>query len=345
MSKIKRKQKDFVLRRQQYRRVKEVLHNTFFNTIRNDSNIRFISQEKSFNLYSKEVSNGQNNQLTENTNETYFDNLDLGNTCLNNEYNFLHTSSEDLNSSSEIENENENNVSQKLREWAVKYNISRSFLTDLLHILVPYHPFLPVDSRTLLETPTSSPNVIKLDTGDFYYFGLEYALIHCLSTYKVKHALKDSEKLKIGFNIDGIPLFKSSKLQLWPILDVIKNFPGVPPFAISVFRGTTKPKPLDRFLNDFIVELNQMLIHGFCFGKDHFFIEIHSFVCDAPVRAFLKCTKQHTGYSSCDKCVEPGKYYKNKVVLKALKRTNESFRGHADDGHHLNQTSLLRLPI
>lgn len=198
-----------------------------------------------------------------------------------------------------------------------------------------------------METPISNPNIIKLDTGEFYYFGLEYALVHCL-TYKMKHALKDNEKLKIGFNIDGIPLFKSSKLQLWPILGVIKNFAGVPPFAISVFCGTAKPKPLDRFLNDFIVELNQLLTYGFHSGKDHFFIEIHSFVCDAPARAFLKCIKQHTGYSSCDKCIEPGEYYKNKVVfpnLRALKRTDESFRRHIDDDHHTDQTPLLQLPI
>jgi len=176
---------------------------------------------------------------------------------------------------------------------------------------------------------------------------LEYALIHCL-TYKIRHTLKDEEKLKISFNIDGIPLFKSSKLQLLPILGVIKNFPGMSPFAISVFCWTAKPKPLDRFLNDFIVELNHLVTHRFRSGKDHFFIEIHSFVCDAPARAFLKCIKQHTGYSSCDKCTEPGKYYKNKIVftnLRALKRTNKSFREHTDDDHHINQTPLLCLPI
>lgn len=305
--------------------------------------VSLLKKNLSIYMYSNLAENSQNNQLTE-TNETYFNNLDLGNTYLNNEYNefdFLHTSNEDLNSS-EIENENEN-VLQKLREWAVKHNISRSSLTDLLHILVPYHPSLPVDSRTLLDTPTSSPNIIKLDTGNFYYFGLEYALIQCLC--KIRHTLKDGEKLKIGFNIDGIPLFKSSKLQLWPILGVVKNFPDITPFAISIFCGIAKPKPLDRFLNDFIVELNKLLIHGFRSGNSQFFIEIHSFICDAPARAFLKCIKQHTGYSSCNKCIEPGKYYKNKVVfpnLKTPRRTNESFRGHTDDDYHTSETPLLR---
>lgn len=46
--------------------------------------------------------------------------------------------------------------------------------------------------------------------------------------------------------------------------------------------------------------------------------------------------------------IEPGKYYKNKVVfpnLRALKRTNESFRGLTEDDYHTSQTPLLRLPI
>lgn len=71
MSKIRRKRKDFVLRRQQYRRVAEALHNACFNTIRNDSNIP-TSQEESFNLYNDltEISNSQDNQFApENTND------------------------------------------------------------------------------------------------------------------------------------------------------------------------------------------------------------------------------------------------------------------------------------
>lgn len=200
-----------------------------------------------------------------------------------------------------------------------------------------------MNSRTLLETPTSSPNTIRLSTGEFYYFSLEYALIHCL-TCKIKHALKDGEKLKISFNIDGLSLFKSTKLQLWPILGVIKNFPGMPPFAISVFCGAANQNHLIVFLNDFIVELNQLLTHGFHFGKNHFFIEIHSFVCDAPAKAFLKCIKQHIQVTHPVISVEPGKYYKNKVVfpnLQALKCTNKLFRGHIEDDHHTNQTPLF----
>lgn len=83
--------------------------------------------------------------------------------------------------------------------------------------------------------------------------------------------------MTLAFNIDGIPLFKSSKVQLWSILGMIKNI-LLPPFTISIFCGTEKPKPLNKFLDDFIVELDKLVIHGFKFKDNHFFIEIHSFI-------------------------------------------------------------------
>lgn len=297
-----------------------------------------------YNSNTAESSTSHNNLVNENTTNIYFNNLDLQSNY-SHEYNISSISS-DNSSSIILQDDDENCILQELRTWALKYNVSRSSLNNLLRILAQYHPSLPIDGRVLLKTPRATPNIIKLDTGDFYYFGLEYALIHCLTSQSIN--LKVGETLKISFNVDGIPLFKSSKLQLWPILGMIKNITGIPPFTISVFCGTAKPKPLDQFLNEFIVELNALLTHGFTFKEHMYFIEIHSFICDAPARAFLKCTKQHTGYSSCDKCTEPGEYYKHKIVFPnftAAKRTNNSFRRNIDDDHHIGTTPLLSLPI
>lgn len=71
-------------------------------------------------------------------------------------------------------------------------------------------------------------------------------------------------------------------------------------------------------------------------------------MCDAPARSFLKGTKAHTGYSSCDRCVVRREYYKNKVVFNSLvsqKRTDESFRQEIDEDHHVSHTPLSELPI
>lgn len=186
-----------------------------------------------------------------------------------------------------------------------------------------------------------------METGEFCYFGLNVALENVLSQQYAKSYLKSTEVLQLSFNMNDIPLFKSNKLQLWPILRRIKNWRCIP-FVISLFCGTSKPKPLDLFLTNFINESNELLKNGFNFNENIFKIEIHSFVCDAHARAFLKCTKTHSGYSSCDKSIEVGEYYKNKVIFlseTAQKRTNESFRQQIDEDHHFSRSRLLDLPI
>lgn len=83
------------------------------------------------------------------------------------------------------------------------------------------------------------------------------------------------------------------------------------------------------------------------FNGKTYFIEIHSFVCDAPAKAYVKRIKSPGGYS-CDKCTEIGEYVNGRVVLKGLaseKRTDESFRSQLNEDHHLDISPLLQLPI
>ncbi|KAJ8940896.1 hypothetical protein NQ318_004595 [Aromia moschata] len=56
----------------------------------------------------------------------------------------------------------------------------------------------------------------------------------------------------------------------------------------------------------------------------------------------------HGGYSSCDKCTEPGEYYDGRVILKKIsssKRTDTSFRLQQDEEHHLGISPLTRLNV
>ncbi|XP_063931836.1 uncharacterized protein LOC135143826 [Zophobas morio] len=120
------------------------------------------------------------------------------------------------------------------------------------------------------------------------------------------------------------------------------------PFIIGIFCGTSKPKPLPNYLSDFVTELKELLVNGFEYNNRKYAVEIHSFVCDSPAKAFIKCVKSHGGYSSCDKCHDPGEYYCGRVTLKnifAPKRTDRSFRLQLDEEHHVGETPLLVLPI
>lgn len=56
--------------------------------------------------------------------------------------------------------------STKLRKWAVKNNITRNALTELLKILISFGlTWLPSDSRTLLETPQST-QLVNVANGE-----------------------------------------------------------------------------------------------------------------------------------------------------------------------------------
>lgn len=233
------------------------------------------------------------------------------------------------------------NLSEELRNWATTKHVSHSALSSLLHVLSPYHPQLPLDSRTLLKTPKYL-NIKKLDNGEYCYIGLlcnlKHKLIRCLYPYS---------KFKISFNVDGLPLYNSSNIQLWPILGTIKNYP-CDPFAIGIFCGSSKPAPLSSFLEEFINELCDLLKNGFEFQNKMYEVEVHSFVCDAPARAFLKCIKNHNGYSACEKCVEPGEYINGRVILKnisAPERTDELFLLQSDEDHHTGVSPLVKISV
>ncbi|KAF2891424.1 hypothetical protein ILUMI_14749 [Ignelater luminosus] len=224
--------------------------------------------------------------------------------------------------------------------WAIKGNVSHTNLTNLLHILHTYHPELPLDSRTLLDTSFNIKHV-SLETGGFVYFGIKYCLRNLVSKYNAFSGVLD-----ITFNIDGLPLFNSRNVQLWPIWGKVANFES--PFVVAVFCGGAKPSPLTSYLSDFIQELKHLLKNGLLFSEKTYSISIHSFVCDAPVKAFLKCIKTHNGYSGCERCLEPGEYFNGRVVLTGIlapKRNNRLFRMQLDEEHHIGISPLVDLPI
>lgn len=109
-----------------------------------------------------------------------------------------------------------------------------------------------------------------------------------------------------------------------------------------------KPSPLQIFLEDFVNELFQLLHEGFLFENKLYVIKVHSFICDTPARAYIKCTKSHNGYSSCDKCTESGEYFEHRIIFRniiAPRKTNLDFQLLTDEDHHTNISPILKLPI
>lgn len=265
--KIKYKLKPVVGKRQFYRRIaltvrkklqicdkkpnithKNISLNSIFENSNNDdaldNNVSNISHGN-ISLNSENEDNDINNILKNNVSSNYDASLSLtlsDNTLV----------SSDLNSTV-----SQPCLNSMLRQWAFNFNVTHSAITSLLHVLhVFHHDELPLDSRTLLETPRNIKTK-QLNNGDFYYIGLKNTLKSIVS----QTAENFENKLDISFNIDGLPLFNSSNLQFWPILGLVKNFKSNP-FAIGIFCGRSKPQPLELFLEDFIDELLYLLQEG-----------------------------------------------------------------------------------
>ncbi|XP_065683811.1 uncharacterized protein LOC124813452 isoform X3 [Hydra vulgaris] len=118
---------------------------------------------------------------------------------------------------------NEGLLVNDLAQWAVEENISHKSLKSLLHILQPHHSFLPLDPRTLLSTPRYV-SYEKLNSGGIYHhFGIASCLQKLFKNEQSFVNLSGCSQLSMQCNIDGLPIFKSIGLQLWPILGLLKQ--------------------------------------------------------------------------------------------------------------------------
>lgn len=145
-------------------------------------------------------------------------------------------------------------------------------------------------------------------------------------------------------NIDGLPITKNSKSTLWPILISFVNIVDLK-HIVGKFK---KPDSIFDFLNYFMVEMKNILIHGLCVNNVTFKFEISQVVCDAPAKAFILNVKSHNAYNSCNSCIEEGEFINNRMSylgISAALRTDESFRNKKDENYHKGESQLESFPI
>ena len=168
--------------------------------------------------------------------------------------------------------------------------------------------------------------------GDYVYLGLLNGIRRILSENQA--AIPD-EKINLIVNVDGVPLYKSSGAQFWPILC---RFHTLPPSIVAIYYGNKKPSSVEDFVLDFFTEYRNLRNDGVEFGGVKLSIEIFSFVCDAPARQFLKSIKGHNGY-----CIQ-GLYESSRIVFHTIDctpRVNDIFNNYGYAGKHQVQRSCL----
>lgn len=230
-----------------------------------------------------------------------------------------------------------------LRNWATHFGVSLIALSALLSILKVHHPSLPKDARTLLKTQTCH-SVASLAGGSFHYFGIQNMFSRIFQ--KLRPVVPSHHSFKLQLNIDGLPIFKSSAVQFWPILGILQGY-SRKPVLIALFCGNSKPQSLSEYLKDLVSELKSMS-SGFVVNGKTFFLTVGSVICDAPARAFIKGIKSHNGYSGCDKCVQSGIYINHRMTfpeVNARARTDVSFSNAEDEDHHVKHSPFCETSV
>ena len=258
-------------------------------------------------------------------------------------FNTRNTSDSDV----EIDFPNETNNSEMpdlagtLAAWSVRHSCTRTALNEILAILRSHGHSLPKDGRTLLQTP-SVVTLLNKCGGQYAYFGLESGIRRNVTPSDLPEF---NHNLNLMFNVDGVPLFKSTNLQFWPILCSVNR---KKPFIVALFCGNHKPDPVEDYLEDFLHELIHIQQQGINFENVTYRICVKAFICDAPARAYLKCTKSHSGYYSCERCIVKGSW-NGRVVYNSEDsfplRSSERFRSVNYPSHQLRKSPLIDIGI
>lgn len=227
-----------------------------------------------------------------------------------------------------------------MRRIAVDSTICGVTMNRVLVVLNQYLPWLPSDVRTLRKTPRKSDICTFAPDCNYFYIGIARAL-----HYFFEKAPSDINEIEIDIGIDGLPISKSSKSQLWPILLNIVGFPDI--FVIAAYHGKTKAIDFQLFLKDVIEEMTIIEDIGFEYKNRSMVVKLRCLICDSDARAKVLSVKSHSGYFSCTKCTIKGEsigpghiFFPFTQNTLAVSRTNKSFQKRENPEHHKCMTPI-----
>ena len=227
-----------------------------------------------------------------------------------------------------------------LKNWAnSEKKVSNNALERLLASSQDFIKGCP-KTAVALKQDYYTANIERMGEGEYVHFHdwYENLVKYVLSISNNSNSNNTNEQLTLALNVDGIPLGNNTKHSAYPILLKIMEYPkkiftaGV--FCTSSF-GCSLPSP-SILLQNFLTDLKN--IPAYLSTNDlPFSIKLGPIICDAPMRAFIKCIKGHTGYNACERCTVKGTLVCGHIYLldlEAPNRTDNSFNEKADEGHH-----------
>lgn len=229
-------------------------------------------------------------------------------------------------------------LSSGIKKWlSSEKQVPHSAVDRLLEILHDDFPSLPLSSKTILDDQSSQFSISEMGTGEY----LKINWIDHLSNYlriklDTEPHCKSDKLLHFAINIDGIPLYHgNTRYHAYPILGKVLQYPDKV-FCCGIYCsnkiGLTSLPDANIFLKSFLDDFQTL-------QTEFLALSLGPFICDAPMRAYLKNIKLHSGYSSCERCDQAGEYHERSVVfpytnLKYRARSDSNFKDRVDEQHH-----------
>lgn len=157
----------------------------------------------------------------------------------------------------------------------------------------------------------------------FAHFGLRKRLAESLGSGSL------ASELRLQAHVDAMPLYRNSSTGMWRILCRVTNVGDSTPFLVNLYCGEGKPPDVSAFLSPFIDELEELRAGGLRYKGSLVPVVLTAIICDAPARSFVKCSKGHSGYSSCERCNQKGVYVERRMTFLKIDgdpRTDATFR-------------------
>ncbi|XP_065641741.1 uncharacterized protein LOC136071683 [Hydra vulgaris] len=138
------------------------------------------------------------------------------------------------------------------------------------------------------------------------YIGVKDNLLYCMDHRNLELNLKNKDgnsgivKLRLFFNLDGWPVFKSSKITFWPILMSFRDYNHIGVLPVALHCGVEKPN-LNVYLKQLVDEL-QTLSVPFDLKELQTVISDVDFICNTPARSFALIIFNHNAYYGCGYC-------------------------------------------
>jgi len=126
-----------------------------------------------------------------------------------------------------------------------------------------------------------------------------------------------NNNISLTWNVDGLPLFKSSKFSLWPMYLIVNELP----YKLRILKenmiisglwfGEAKSN-MNVFLKPIIAELMALENHGVevkpptCSSSFITKVILLAGTCDLPAKSLMLNCMQFNGKYGCSKCLDPG---------------------------------------